>query len=85
MDLEVEVEQLTQWRDRIPPLSRCSTQTKVELSPSQCNDDALYIEERKSGHLASFNVFHNKVQLVNERVTLYGCDFFQSLLSVEDF
>ena len=38
---EVEVEQLTQWRDRIPPLSRCSTQTKVELSPSQCNDDAL--------------------------------------------
>ena len=85
MDLEVEVEQLTQWRDRIPPLSRCSTQTKVELSPSQCNDDALYIEERKSGHLASFNVCHNKVQLVNERVTLYGCDFFQSLLSVEDF
>ena len=76
---EVEVEQLTQWRDRIPPLSRCSTQTKVGLSPSQCNDDALYIEERKSGHLASFNVFHNKVQLVNERVTLYGCDFFQSL------
>ena len=44
--VEVEVEQLTQWRDRIPPLSRCSTQTKVELSPSQCNDDALYIEER---------------------------------------
>ena len=33
--VEVEVEQLTQWRDRIPPLSRCSTQTKVELSPSQ--------------------------------------------------
>ena len=39
----------------------------------------------KKGRVASFNVFHNKVQLVNERVTLYGCDFFQSLHLVEDF
>ena len=36
----------------------------------------------KKGRVASFNVFHNKVQLVNKRVILYGYVVISSKASI---